>query len=228
MMASSADSTDILKLRLLALSALVEENAHRCVLAIRGRDRAAAERVISSDAEVDRLEIVFEEDCVRLLQRNSLEAFEIRLIVAMLKINSDLERIGDLASNISRRVLQIGEYDQLVLPNELMTLAERTMRMVTLSLDALVEMDPEIARDVCERDDEVDDLNRIMYQLVKNRIEANPLQTERLIQVLSISRYLERIADYATNIAENVVYAKEARIIRHGANRTEGQHSEHH
>ena len=210
-----ASNTELLKRRLLALSALVEENARRCVLAIRQRDRAAAERVIASDADVDRLEIAIEEDCVQLLTAGGLSAPEIRMIVAVLKINADLERIGDLSANISKRVLKLGEHDQLVLPNELMTLAERTMHMVRRSLDALVGMDADLAREVCARDNEVDQLNRSMHDLVRSRITETPAQTERLLHVLSISRYLERIADYSTNIAENVVYVQEAGIIRH-------------
>ncbi|PLX23940.1 MAG: phosphate transport system regulatory protein PhoU [Ignavibacteria bacterium] len=210
-----AINSEQLKRRILSLSALVEENARRCVIAIRQRDREAAERVIASDKDVDRLEIAIEEDCVHLLMLGGLPKEEIRLIVAILKINSDLERIGDLSANIARRVLNIGEHDQLVLPNELMILAERTMTMVRLSLDSLVGMDAAGARDVCAADSEVDALHREMHDLVRNRIQENPEQTERLLNVLAISRHLERIADYATNIAENVVYVQEEKIIRH-------------
>lgn len=211
----SASNTEQLKRRLLALSALVEENANRCVLAIRQRDRAAANRVIASDVDVDKLEIAIEEDCVHLLLSGDLSADDIRMIVAVLKVNADLERIGDLSSNISKRVLRLGEHDQLVLPNELMTLAEKTMHMVRSSLDALVNMDADLAREVCARDNEVDQLHHSMHDLIRIRISENPSQTERFLHVLSISRYLERIADYSTNIAENVVYVQEETIIRH-------------
>lgn len=210
-----AHTPELLKRKLLQLSALVEENARRCVLAIRSRDWPAARQVIDVDNEVNTLEIRIEKDCVALLQSHVLDEDETRFVVAVLKINSDLERIGDLAANVSRRVLSIGQHDQLALPNELMLIAERTISMLKHSLDALVDMDPVLAREVCERDAEVDELNRSMYDLVRDRILAAPAQTERLIHLLSISRYLERIADYATNIAEDVVYVSEGSIIRH-------------
>lgn len=211
----TAHTPELLKRKLLQLSALVEENARRCVLAISSRDRQAARGVIEVDDEIDALEISIEEDCITMLQARRLDDPGIQFVVAVLKINADLERIGDLATNVAGRVLSIGQHDQLVLPNELMALAERTVAMIRHSLDALVDMDPTLARDVCVRDQEVDRLNRSMYDLVRDRILASPSQTERLIHLLSISRYLERMADYATNIAENVVYVAEGKIIRH-------------
>jgi len=211
----NAHTPELLRRKLLQLSALVEENARRCVLAIRSRDWHAARSVIEVDHEIDEIEIGIEEDCISMLQARNLDDAEIQFVVAVLKINADLERIGDLAANVAGRVLSIGQHDQLVLPNELMTLAERTTVMLKHSLDALVNMDPVLAREVCVRDQEVDQLNRAMYDLVRDRILASPPQTERLIHLLSISRYLERMADYATNIAENVVYVAEGRIIRH-------------
>ncbi|MBN1447819.1 MAG: phosphate signaling complex protein PhoU [Bacteroidetes bacterium] len=224
----AAHTPDLLRRKLLQLSAHVEENARRCVLAIRARDWQSAQRVIDGDDEVDALEISIEEDCVVLLQSGTLDDAGVRFVVAVLKINADLERVGDLAGNVSHRVLSLGQYDQLLLPTELLALAERTLSMLTHSLDALVDMDPVLARAVCDRDHEVNVLNRAMYDLVRDRILATPLQTERLIHLLSISRYLERIADYATNIAENVVYIAEGRIIRHSGRtaRSTDNHSE--
>ncbi len=209
-------STEQLKRKILQLSALVEENARRCVLSFRARDRQAAQHVIEADNEIDDLEIAIEEDCIALLQGGTLDATETRFVVGVLKINGDLERIGDLAANISQRVLSIGQHEQLILPNELMTLSERTLKMLTGCLDALVQRDTEIARAVCVMDNEVDALNRTMYGLVRDRIHAAPSQTERLLHMLGISRSMERIADYATNIAENVVFIHEGKIIRHG------------
>jgi len=211
----SAHTPDLLKRKLLQLSALVEENARRCVLTIRARDRDAARGLIEADREIDELEISIEEDCIAMLQARILDDSGIQFVVAVLKINADLERIGDLASNVAHRVLSIGQHHQLVLPDELMTLADRTLSMLKHSLDALVDMDSALAREVCARDQEVDMLNRSMYELVRDRIHASPEQAERLIHLLSISRYLERMADYATNIAENVVYISEGEIIRH-------------
>ncbi|MBE0644614.1 MAG: phosphate signaling complex protein PhoU [Bacteroidetes bacterium] len=210
-----AENIEQLKRRLLRLSALVEENTRRSVIAFRSRDRAAAVEIIKVDAEINELEIFIEEDCVELLDRTQRSPDDTRFIVAVLKINNDLERIGDLASNVARRVLHIGQHEQVRFPQELLTLAEYTLEMVTTSIDSFVDLDMDLARRVCERDHEVDKLNRLMYSVVQERIVADPNQAEKLLNFLSISRYLERIADYATNIAEDVVYIGEGRIIRH-------------
>lgn len=215
MIEERARNTDLLRRKLLRLSAQVEEATRRSVIAFRTRDRAAAVTIIKLDAEINAMEIAIEEDCLALLQENARSQAETRLIVAVLKINSDLERIGDLATNIARRVLHIRQQDQLLIPKELSTLADRTLSMLTTSIDSLVEMDLDMARHVCEMDQEVDQLNRQMYDLVRERIEKDPSQTEKQINFLSISRYLERIADYATNISENVVFISEGDIIRH-------------
>ena len=212
--------TDHLRRKLLSLSALVEENARRCVLAIKGRNREAARHVIDADDEIDALEIRIEEDCVILLRREGLSEEQLRLVVAVLKINGDLERISDLASNVARSVIAIGQYEQMVLPHELMELAERTMQMLKTTLDALVHMDTGMARSVCEMDSEVDALNLGMTDLVRDRIMADPTQVERLLHVLAISRSMERIGDYSTNIAESVVYIHDGHIIRHGHSST--------
>jgi phosphate transport system protein len=217
-MQTAVRNTDQLKLKLLRLSALVEEIARRSVIAFRTRDRVAAVDIIKADDEINRMEISIEEDCITLLGDGDLSTAETRLIVAVLKINSDFERIGDLASNVARRVLHIGQHDKVLFPQELLSLAEAVLDMLTTSLDALVDTDIRLARTVLGRDNEVDALNRRMYDVVRERIEADPSQTDKLINFLSISRYLERIGDYATNIAEGVVFIAEGNIIRHSNN----------
>ncbi|MBR9975239.1 MAG: phosphate signaling complex protein PhoU [Bacteroidetes bacterium] len=208
-------NTEHLRRKLLRLCAMVEENARRAVLAFRSRDRYAAVEIIKADEDVNLMEIAIEENCISLLNAASRDVEDTRLIVAALRINSDLERIGDLATNIARRVLHMGQSEQVLIPQELSTLANRTLEMLSNALDAFVDLDTEMAQRVCERDQEVDRLNRQMYDLVQERILADPAQTEKLISYLSVSRYLERIADYATNIAENVVFISEGNIIRH-------------
>ena len=214
-MYSQARDPEMLRRKLLQLSALVEETARRSVIAFRTRDRAAAVEIMKTDEEINEMEISVEEDCIALLDHTQGHMQETRFLVAVLKINSDLERIGDLATNIARRVLHIGQHEQLLCPHELLTLAQRTIEMLTTSIESLVEEDLDLARSVCERDQEVDRLNRQMYDVVRERILTDPSQTEKLISMLSVSRYLERIADYATNIAENVVFISEGSIIRH-------------
>jgi phosphate transport system protein len=204
-----------LRRKILRLCALVEESARRSVIAFRSRNRVAAVEIIKIDAEINELEISIEEDCVALLDSPRDSREDTRFIVAVLKMNGDLERIGDLASNVARRVLHIGQHDKVLFPQELLTLAEHALDMVTRSIDAFVDLDTTLARSVCERDREVDRLNKRMYSVVRERILADSSQTDKLINYLSISRYLERIADLATNIAEDVVYIQEGRIIRH-------------
>ncbi|MDX9759894.1 MAG: phosphate signaling complex protein PhoU [Bacteroidota bacterium] len=212
---SEIRNTERLRRKLLQLSAIVEETTRRSVIAFRQRDRAAASEIIRIDDEINEMEIAVEEDCIALLEEASHPVGEVRAIVAVLKINSDLERIADLATNIARRVLDLGFHEQAPFPPELLRLADRTIEMVTGSLDSLAQLDPLLARRICAMDEEVDTLNRGMYLVVKERIASDAAQTEMLINFLSISRYLERIADYATNIAENVVFIGEGSIIRH-------------
>ena len=208
-------NTEDLRRKLLRLSAMVEENTRRAALAFRSRDRNAAVDIIKLDEDINLMEIAIEEDCISLLNASDRSTADTRFIVAALKINSDLERIGDLATNIARRVLHMGQSDQVLIPQELSTLANHTLEMLAGALDAFVDIDAALAQQVCEHDQEVDRLNRQMYDLVQERILADPSQTEKLISYLSVSRYLERIADYATNIAENVVFISEGSIIRH-------------
>ncbi len=215
MLEKRAENIEQLKRRLLQLCALVEENTRRSVLAFRARDRAAAAEIIKVDREINDIEISIEEDCVSLLGSTHRSVEDTRFIIAVLKINNDLERIGDLAGNVARRVLHFGQNEQARFPQELLTLAEYTLEMVTTSIDAFVDLDMDLARSVCQRDNEVDRLNRQMYKVVQDRLLAEPAQSEKLLNFLSISRYLERIADYATNIAEDVVFIGEGRIIRH-------------
>ena len=133
----------------------------------------------------------------------------------MLKINNDLERIADMAVNIAERVLDLTNYEQLPVPFEFATMSQKVYAMVKKSLDALVNLDPDLAREVTALDDEVDDLHHNSYGMVIERIQQNPAQIEALICYLVVSRYLERIADLATNIAEDTLYLIEGEIVRH-------------
>ncbi len=209
-----------LRRKLLTLSALVEENARRAVLALRGKDKNAAGVVISNDTEIDALEISIEEDCIDLLAHGKLGIASVQAVVSVLRINTDLERIGDLASNIARHVENLSSNEQALLPGELLRMAECALEMLRKSLDAYVDLDAEGAQVVCRLDDEVDALNRQIYEIVRDRIVASPALADRLLNVLGISRHLERIADCATNIAEDVVFMTSGAIIRHHANKS--------
>lgn len=206
---------DKLKKEILSLGAMVESSVQLAVKSIEERDSDLAERVIFSDNEIDHAEVDLEENCLKVLALHQPVAIDLRFIIAVLKINSDLERIGDLSVNIAERVKFLRDQPRIKIPYDLQGLAEKTSWMLRNSLDSLVKLDTVIARQVCTADDEVDNINREMYDLIKNAIRAHPEHLDALIPYLSVSRYLERIADHATNIAEDVIYMVDGVIARH-------------
>lgn len=204
-----------LKKRLLTLCAVVEDNLRQSVRAVTERDDPLAEQVIRRDLEIDQAEIDVEEECLKILALYQPVAIDLRFLVAVLKMNNDLERIGDLAVNIAQRALLLNKMMKIEVPFDLDGLAEKTQAMFRQSLDSLVNLDAGLARRVCAMDDEVDAINRQMYDGVKAMIRQQPEHLDALIALLSVSRYLERIADHATNIAEDVLYTVRGHIVRH-------------
>jgi len=204
-----------LKQQVLALSALVEEAVWLSVRAVQERDPTLAERVLAGDRAIDEREVGVEEECLKLLALYQPVASDLRFLVTVLKLNNDLERIGDLAVNIAERATYLAEQPPVSTPFDFVGMATKTQEMLRLALDALVNVDPRRARDVCAKDDAVDAINREMYSLVQQGIRANPERVDVYITLLSISRHLERIADHATNIAEDVLYMFEGRVVRH-------------
>ncbi len=208
----------ILKKRVLALSATVEDNVYKAVRALTDRDSSLAEEVIASDdRDVDQTEILIEEECLKVLALHQPVAGDLRFIVAILKINNDLERMGDLAVNIAERAVFLASRERPEIPLDLPLMAEKTKGMLRRSLDALINRDSVLAREVLVADDEVDAMNRDMYVRIQEAIRRRPEQLESLIHLLSCSRHLERIADHATNVAEDVIYMVEGVIVRHHA-----------
>jgi phosphate transport system protein len=206
---------DKLKKEILSLGAIVEKSVQLAVKSIEERDSGLADKVINFDFEIDRAEVDLEEDCLKILALHQPVAIDLRFIIAVLKINNDLERIGDLAVNIAERVRFLISQPSIIIPYDLQGIAQKTIWMLRSSLDSLVKLDTKIAYQVCAADDEVDDINRQMYDLIRNAILANPEHVDSLIPYLSVSRYLERIADHATNIAEDVIYMVDGIIARH-------------
>jgi phosphate transport system protein len=194
---------------------MVEEALQRAVKAVIDRDAALALSVIEQDLDIDRMEVELEEECLKVLALHQPVAVDLRFIVAILKINNDLERIGDLAANISGRARFLARAEKIEIPYDLRGMFAEVRTMLKNSLDALVNTDPELANGVCIADDKVDEANRKMYQQVMQAIRQNPDQLEAYINLLSVSRYLERIADHATNIAQDVTYLMEGEIVRH-------------
>jgi phosphate transport system protein len=212
---------DKLKKEILGLGALVENSVQMAVRAIDDRNSTLAEKVVKADLEIDQAEVNLEENCLKILALHQPVAIDLRFIIAVLKINNDLERIGDLAVNIAERVRFITLQPSIKIPYDFQGLAEKTSWMLRSSLDSLVKLDTSIASQVCAADDVVDAINREMYDLVTSAIKAHPEHVDALIPYLSVSRYLERIADHATNISEDVIYMVDGVIARH---RTEEFH----
>jgi len=200
---------------LFALSAQVEESVRKSVRAVERRDAALAREVIHNDAVVDETEVEVEEECLKILALYQPVAVDLRLVVAILKINNDLERIGDLAVNIAERAEFLAQHEKVDIPFDFAGMNEKAQAMLKKSLDALVRMDGVLAREVCASDDEVDAINRQMYDQVKQGIREHPESMDSLVHLLGVSRHLERIADHATNIAEDVLYMLEGEIARH-------------
>jgi phosphate transport system protein len=206
-----------LKGRILTLSALVEERVRLAVKAIIQQDEALARQVIDGDAEIDQMEVDLEEECLKVLALHQPVAIDLRYIIAVLKINSDLERIGDLAINIAERVPFLHDLDFIPFPLHLDAMAENAQAMLHSSLDALVGMDKDLAYRVMAADDAVDTQHSEMYAKVEAAIRRDVRNISSLMPLLGISRNLERIADHATNIAEDVIYMISGEIVRHKA-----------
>jgi phosphate transport system protein len=204
-----------LKKKILNLSARVEAAVHDSTEAIEERDSDLAQRVIDNDIAIDQQEVEVEEECLKILALHQPVAIDLRFIIAVLKINSDLERIGDLAVNIAERAVFLATQPKPDIYFDFVGMAQEAQSMLKKSLDALVNMSIELAQEVCAGDDTIDAMNRQMYLKVQDSILAHPEQIASLIHLLSVSRHLERIADHATNIAEDVIYMSEGQIVRH-------------
>jgi len=207
-----------IKKMIFSLGAKVEERVCMATDSISSYDKDMALKVIKSDYQIDEAEVEVEEECLKILALYQPVAVDLRFIVAVIKINKDLERIGDQAVNIAQRVMVMAkeQYKDCHFFFDYSDMIKKVKLMLKQSLDALINMDIDLALDVCHKDDAVDDKKREAYILIKDIMEKNPDQLSYLINLFLISRHLERLADHATNIAEEVVYMIEGEIIRHG------------
>lgn len=204
-----------LKRQLLSLSALVDEQLQASVQAVVERDEELAAEVRERDGEVDRLEVEVEEECLKILALHQPVAIDLRFIISVLKINNDLERIGDLAVNVARKTLAFEGLLLAELPFELQDMSRKVQTMLRDSIDALVNFDASLASEVCARDNEVDSMKRTVRQAVEKAVCLHPEQAKPLLRLAAVTRNLERIADLATNIAEDAIYMIEGKIVRH-------------
>ncbi len=204
-----------IKKRILSLGAMVEERVHTVIKALETRDADVANKIIKSDHEIDEMEVEIEEECLKILALYQPVAIDLRFIAAVIKINNDLERIADEAVNIARRVSIIAKREKLDISFDYSLMAGKAEYMLKKSLDAFVNLDIDLALKVCTLDDEVDEMLREAYDTIKQAIGEYPDRVGYLINLLLISRHLERIADHGTNIAEEVIYLIEGEIVRH-------------
>jgi phosphate transport system protein len=208
---------DKLKRDLLLICSIVEEQVEIAVSALFDRDPALAQKVQKMDEDVDRREINLEEDCLKTLALHQPVAINLRQLIAALKINNDLERIGDMAVNIARKAAALAAETTIEIPADFATMSEQTQAMLRKSLDAMVQMDAVLAREVCASDDLVDQLKGKIRSRIEQQIRQDPEHIGSMLRLLSVSRNLERIADCAVNIAEDVIYMVDGRIVRHQA-----------
>lgn len=206
---------DKLKKQILALSAEVETDLRAAVRAVEDRNPELARNVIKGECRTNSMEVDVEEECLKILALYQPVAADLRYIIAVLKINQDLERIGDLAVHIAERSLMVYDHPPMDIPFRLGEMADKTLQLLKKVLDAFVNLRDEEAREVCLEDREIDKMNREIYEQVKAELLKDPSRLEVLLQVMSISRHLERIGDHTTNIAEDLIYLIEGRIVRH-------------
>ena len=211
---------DKLKQVILSLGSQVETAVTHAIRAVENRDPGLARTVIEQDNEIDQVELDVEEECLHTLALHQPVAFDLRYVVAVLKINNDLERIGDLAVNIAEQAVFLSrESPVAAMPYDLPRMARHVRSMLKGSLDALVEVDAARAEGVREEDDKVDEIHREMYERVEAAVRADPGQAPQLIHLMNISRQLERIADLTVNVAEDVIYMARGEVLRHGGPR---------
>jgi phosphate transport system protein len=204
-----------LRQNILTMGGLVEKQIGNAIEALVKRDRALAEVTIKKDVDVNGLDVAIDDLCLRLLALRQPAGRDLRFITTALKITTDLERIGDRAVSISERAIELGGEPPLKPYIDIPRMAEISLAMLRSSLDAFVREDPELALSVCRSDDEVDKLNGQIFRELLSYMIEDPTTITRAMRILFVSKYLERIADHATNIAEMVVFMVKGQSIRH-------------
>jgi phosphate transport system protein len=206
---------EALEREILAQSSLVEEMIAKACRALVDRRVDLSSEVVAGEMQIDMREVRIEEECLKILALHQPVAVDLRRTATVLKINTELERIADLAVNIAERTSSLSDHLDFEIPDKLERMSTKATDMVHDALDAFVELDVNLAREVCQRDDEIDTLNREVIDELYDTMHGHSDQIEPAMHVFSISRHVERIADCATNIAEDVIYLVEGEIARH-------------
>ncbi len=206
---------DRLKKMILHLTAMVEGSLEKSVMAIINRDVSVVEQIKAVDIEIDNYEVEVEEECLKILALHQPVAADLRFVIAVLKINNDLERIGDLSVNISKRIKDLAPFTNSKVPFDIDKMLSIPMQMVKDASDALIAWDADKAKTVLKTDNTIDTIHKKAYKEIKKLLKQEPDFVPFYVSLLSVSRNLERIADHATNIAEDIIYMVSGEIIRH-------------
>jgi phosphate transport system protein len=208
---------DSLRKRVFHLCSLVEDNLTLAIQSVQRPDGALADTIRQRDREIDELEVQVEEECLKILALYHPVAADLRYLVSVLKLNADIERIGDLAVNIAGATKRLGDADiPVIVGDKLNTLAGKSRAMLRLSLEALMDLDVARARQVLAADDEVDALYHELAALLQEQLVATPREANAVFCWLLAAKSMERVGDHATNIAEDTIYTVEGEIVRHG------------
>ena len=204
-----------LKSRLLAMGGRAEAIVHKAIDALKARDGALAEEIFEDDRAIDALELEVDERVIRLLALRQPVGSDLRFVTSALKISTDLERVGDHAVNIAQSAKRLQREAEIKPLVDIPRMAVLATRMLTEALDAFVRNDAAAARRILTEDDEVDQLKRRLYEELLAHMESHPQAVARALELILVSRNLERVADLATNVAEEVVFIAEARVVKH-------------
>ncbi len=210
-----------LKEDLLKMAALVEEGINTAIQSLVKRDSDLAKKTFEGEDKINDMELAIDDSCLKLLALRHPMAADLRFITSAMKIITDLERMGDQAVNIAERAISLNQEPQLKPYIDIPRIAEIAQSMVKDVLDAFVNSDPKLARSVCERDDMVDGLNDQVFRELLTFMISDPQTVTRAVHLMIVCRCLERIADHATNLAEDVIFMLDARVIKHHADAKE-------
>lgn len=208
---------DQLRTMLIRMGSLVEEQIDYAVKALVQGDLGLVRLVMERDKTVDEYDNTIDKQCMKIFALSQPVAIDLRLLMAALKINNELERIGDIAVNLCERVEPLAAYQELVRKTSLAEMAEAAREMMKMAIDSFVNNDPSFATKVLESDDYVDQLDRDTFNLMTKVMRESPELIEPAVHIVILSRHIERLADHATNIAEDVIFLVNAKIIKHHA-----------
>lgn len=205
-----------LRLQVIKEGTLVEEALAKACRALFDFDTSLAQEVIDEDDVIDRMEMDIEDECLEIIALHQPVADDLRFLVAVLRINNDLERIGDIAGNIAKRSRYLAAHPKVSVPLDFPEMSRRAREMVKKAIDSLVNRDVELARAICAADEELDRMRNEGQEILIREMSRQSDKTETLVRMFAIVRHFERIGDMATHIAEDVIYLVEGEIVRHG------------